>query len=485
MFKNRGFHAVISMKKRNSISLFYLIMISLALVVSIRNLPTIAAMGMHMIFFGIITAVLFFIPGALVSAELATGWPEMGGIAVWVKEAFGKRWGFVAIWLQWTYMISSVISMLYFISSSLAFVFDESLVANKTYLIICQLIFIWGFTFLNLKGLNISKVISSIGFLAGVLFPALLIITLSVIYILQNHPVQMDFSLTYSNYFPDFKHISTIVLLIGFMRALAGVEVSAAHANDVENPKKSFPIAIFVVVVIGLLITILGAMAVAIVIAEEDLSLSAGVMDAFKIFFTKFNFNFVGLMPVLALLVAAGQIGSFSSWLISPIKGILKMGREGELPHFFHKVNKNEVPSNLMIMQAVIVSIIGTFFLLFAKSINVAFWISVALSMLIYVSMYFLMFLSAIYLRYKKPNVKRKFRVFKKNYGMWIICIIGMITMLLTFIIAFVPPEEFTPQNISAYYAILIVSILIVFILPFIITAFKKSSWKNHREKKL
>ena len=250
MFKNRGFHAVISMKKRNSISLFYLIMISLALVVSIRNLPTIAAMGMHMIFFGIITAVLFFIPGALVSAELATGWPEMGGIAVWVKEAFGKRWGFVAIWLQWTYMISSVISMLYFISSSLAFVFDESLVANKTYLIICQLIFIWGFTFLNLKGLNISKVISSIGFLAGVLFPALLIITLSVIYILQNHPVQMDFSLTYSNYFPDFKHISTIVLLIGFMRALAGVEVSAAHANDVENPKKSFPIAIFVVVLI-------------------------------------------------------------------------------------------------------------------------------------------------------------------------------------------------------------------------------------------
>lgn len=34
-------------------------------------------------------ALLFFLLAALVSAELATGWPEEGGIFVWVKNGLG------------------------------------------------------------------------------------------------------------------------------------------------------------------------------------------------------------------------------------------------------------------------------------------------------------------------------------------------------------------------------------------------------------
>ena len=48
-----------------------------------------------------IVAVVFLLPSALISAELATGWPEDGGVYVWVKEAFGERLGFVAVWAQW------------------------------------------------------------------------------------------------------------------------------------------------------------------------------------------------------------------------------------------------------------------------------------------------------------------------------------------------------------------------------------------------
>ena len=92
-------------RKSHKMSLFTLIMISSAFTVSIRNLPTEAETGLHMIFFALIAAIGFFIPVALVSAELATGWPKQGGIYVWVKEAFGDRCGFVSIWLQWNYMI--------------------------------------------------------------------------------------------------------------------------------------------------------------------------------------------------------------------------------------------------------------------------------------------------------------------------------------------------------------------------------------------
>ncbi|NGX48792.1 MAG: Glutamate/gamma-aminobutyrate antiporter [Candidatus Anoxychlamydiales bacterium] len=463
------------MKKNNSISLFYLIMVSSALVISIRNLPTIAASQFQMLFFGLVATIVFLIPSALVSAELATGWPKMGGIAVWTKEAFGKKWGLVASWLQWTYAVISVISMMYFVAASFAYVFDKKLADNKMYMLVSELVLIWAFTFINLKGLKISKIVSTVGYLAGVFFPAILIIVLSIIYIWQGNHIHLDFSLTKENIFPDFNNISSLVLFVGFIRAVAGIEVSAAHANSVENPKKNYPIALLVVVIFVLIINILGSMAVAVVVPLNDLSLSAGVMEAFLHIFQKFNLTI--FLPLIALLVAAGQTGGFSTWLLGPVKGLLVVAKDGELPPFFQKVNKNNVPVNLMIIQAIVISVLGTFLLLFTTSIDVAFWISVALSMLIYVSMYILMYLSAIYLRYKKPNVKRAFKIPFKNFGMIIVSVIGIIAMALSFIIAFFPPAEFPSQHRKLYFSILIIGIIVVFALPFIINAFKKPHW--------
>ena len=121
--------------KQDKINLFALIMVSSAFVVSIRNVPTMAETGLNMIFFGIIAACCFFIPAALISAELATGWHKEGGIYVWVTEDFGKKWGFWASWLQWTNMLLSVISMLYFIGGSLAYVFAPELAQNRYFFI--------------------------------------------------------------------------------------------------------------------------------------------------------------------------------------------------------------------------------------------------------------------------------------------------------------------------------------------------------------
>lgn len=469
------------MKKSKTISLFYLIMVTSAFTVSIRNLPTIAETQMTMIFFGLLAALIFFIPGAFVSAELATGWPQLGGIAVWVEEAFGKKWGLAASFFQWSYMIISVIAMLYFISSSLAFVFAPGLAESRLYLIICELILIWTFTILNLKGLRISKMISTIGFISGVLFPAILIITLGLVYIFQGNPIQMDTSLTVKNLFPDFKHISSIVLLVAYMRAFAGFEASAAHANSVENPKRNYPIAIFLVVFIGLAVNILGSFSVATVIPQKEISLTAGVLNAFHVFLGKFNLLF--LMPVMGLLAAVGQLGGFSTWITGPVKGLLRMGQDGQLPPILHKTNKYDVPTNLMIIQAVVISVVGTCFLIVAPTINVAFWISVALSMLIYVTMYFLMFLSGIYLKYKKPNVERKYVVPGKKLGMWIVCIIGMLGMTLSYSIAFIPPAQFPQQHVLYYYLILIIGILTVYSIPYIISLFQKPSWKKDLNK--
>lgn len=462
-------------KLSKQINLFALVMISSAFVTSIRNLPTLAETGMKMLFFALAAALFFFLPAALTSAELATGWPKAGGIYAWVKEAFGIKWGFIAIWLQWVYMTISVIAMLYFISGSLAYVFAPSLAENRIFLVITQLVVIWFFTFLNLKGLKMSSWISTVGFLGGVLFPGILIIVLGFIYVLQGNPVHLDMSFTASNLFPDIKHISTLVLLVGFMRAFAGVEASSVHANYVNKPQRNYPLAIFIVVIIGIAINVLGSLAVAVVVPANEISLLSGIMEAFHSFFTKFHM--LWLVPIMGFLAAIGQMGGASTWMTGPVSGLFATAEEGQLPPFFQKVNKNRAPINLMLTQAVVISVLGSCLLLL-PSLNISFWISVALSMMIYVTMYFLMLLSGLVLRFKKPNVKRAYKIPFGKVGISVVTIVGMMAMIFSFIIAIFPPSQLPPDNATAYVSFLLISICIIFALPFIINKCKKPHWK-------
>ena len=78
-----------------------LAMINVSAIVSLRGMPAESTYGLSSVFYYIFAAVFFLVPVSLVAAELTTGWPQKGGVYRWVGEAFGKKWGFLAIWLQW------------------------------------------------------------------------------------------------------------------------------------------------------------------------------------------------------------------------------------------------------------------------------------------------------------------------------------------------------------------------------------------------
>jgi amino acid transporter len=81
-------------KRARTLGVSSIALISLAAVLTLRSLPSIAEDGWSSIAYYLLGAILFFIPLALVAAELATGWPRAGGLYAWVKEAFGDRSGF-------------------------------------------------------------------------------------------------------------------------------------------------------------------------------------------------------------------------------------------------------------------------------------------------------------------------------------------------------------------------------------------------------
>ena len=84
--------------KKSYMSVMTMSLLTVAAVLSLRNLPSEAEYGYSVIFYITMAAICFFVPSALVSAELASSWPQDGGVYLWVKEAFGPKWGFVAVW---------------------------------------------------------------------------------------------------------------------------------------------------------------------------------------------------------------------------------------------------------------------------------------------------------------------------------------------------------------------------------------------------
>ena len=288
-------------------------------------------------------------------------------------------------------------------------------------------------------------------------------------------PIHLDLSLTSANILPDFRQISTFVLLVAFSLAFNGIEGSASHAGKVSNPKKAFPTAILVVVIFGLTLNILGGLSVACVVPAENISLIGGLMEGFNQFFEQFNIKW--MVPYIGILVAGGALGGANAWLLGPVKGLLETARNGDLPPFFRKTNKNGIPARLMIMQGGIISLLAMVLML-SPSINIAFWIAVALAMMINVTMYAMMLVAGIRLRYKHPHVQRTFRIpGKKNIGIWTVSILGLIMMMVVFILALVPPAELPSKDNTIFYSIIIGGLVLVFGMPFVIEKFKKPSW--------
>ena len=145
------------------------------------------------------------------------------------------------------------------------------------------------------------------------------------------------------------------------------------------------------------------------------------------------------------------------------------------------EVNKAGVPVSMLILQAVFVSIWGVIFVLLPGGVNSAFWMLMALTTAVYIVMYILMYLSAIKLRYSQPNVKRAFKIVGGKVGMWIISGWGIVSMIIIFILALLPPTQKNVESINliAFEALMIVGTIGVVLIPQVIYWKRKLGWAS------
>lgn len=457
-----------------TLSVFTLAMINVAAIGSVKNWPVTAEYGFASIFYLLLSTLIFFLPVSLVAAELATGWPKNGGVFVWVKEAFGHRTGFLAIWMLWVENAIWYPTILSFIAATIAYIFNPAMASNTTYTLIVVLVSFWAATLANLLGMRVSGMISSFSVILGSFIPGGLIILLGLIWYFTGKPLEI--SMTWDSLIPNMGSVEQLVFFTGVLLSLCGMEMSAIHARDVRHPQKDYPRAILLSAILIIGMSVLGVLAIASVIPQKQISLVAGSMQAFSYFVNAYNLNW--LTPLIAALIAIGAFGSLSTWVVGPTKGLLAAARQGDLPPYFRGINGKGMPVRLLMVQAIVVSLLSLLFV-FMPTVSSAFWILSAVVSELYLIMYVLMFAAAIKLRYKRPDVERPYKIPGGKWGIWIVAGIGILSSILTMFIGFFPPSQIQTGSVVFYVMFLILAVVLALFAPSLILLFQKPEWKK------
>ncbi|MGP6379439.1 putative glutamine/gamma-aminobutyrate antiporter GadC [Yersinia bercovieri] len=458
-----------------------LAIMNIVAVVSLRGLPAEAEYGLSSIFYYIFAAIFFLIPVSLVAAELATGWPEKGGVFRWVGEAFGPRWAFLAMFMLWIEVTVWFPTVLTFAAVSLAFIgpnqrWDEALSANKFFVLSIVLIVYWLATFIAFKGVATFARVSKWGGIIGTIIPAIILIILGFTYLFAGGTPQI--TLAWDEVIPDFSNFNNIVLAASIFLFYAGMEMNAIHVKDVDNPNRNYPIAIMLSALGTVIIFVFGTLAIAFIIPKADINLTQSILVAYSDMFQWAGLHW--LSPIMAIALAIGVLAGVVTWVGGPSTGLLTVAKAGYLPRWWQHTNKNGMATHILLLQALIVSLLSILFVIL-PSVQAAFQILSQLTVILYLIMYILMFSAAIYLRYSQSQRPRPYRIPGGDIGMWVIGGAGWIGSILVFLLSFVPPSQIAIGSPETYVGILIIATLFFFILPLLIYAVRKPHWRDEK----
>ncbi|MAH61608.1 MAG: amino acid permease [Legionellales bacterium] len=440
------------MPKKYTLNTWAITMINIIAIDNLRSPAFSAKFGTHLIGYYFLAAVLFFLPVCLICAELASRYPEKGGIYVWIKRGLGKEIAFFTIWIQWIYNVIWFPSLMIFVWAILTHMLDSPFLYHPVVTLVGMVSIFWLCTLFNCYGMQVSSRISTIGVIIGTLIPMTIICVLAFF-----DPPNIGFQITMSDFIPDFTaNNETFPYFVELIFGLVGIEISAAHADEVKNPSSTYPKATFISIIIILATLIFSGLAIAKMVPTEQLSVLSGIMQAAKIFFT--NNHMTWFYPIFGCMVMIGSLSCLTTWIIGITKGIFVASQDRFLPDFLSKENQYKAPYIILIIQALIFTLLSTSILLLP--IEVAFVLLTAVTTQLSLLIYIILFITAYCLKHHRPNTQ----YFKTPY-LGLVCTIGGLTSIGVFIIGFFIPLELGYHS-PLFYSLIICCILILAMLP-------------------
>lgn len=295
-------------------------------------------------------------------AELGSSFPEAGGGYLWAKKALPHPAGFMSGWLSW--FGHTVACSFYALGFGYALVaiinymnLDVFGISHDILVKVFAGIAILSFLAINYIGVGVTgKTGSSITMIQILII--VFFVTFAVIYALNVHGSGV-ISSNLKPFLPEGKGFSTVFMMMAFsILAFEGYEIIVQCGEEVKNPKKNIPRAIFASVGVAVLLYLLVALALLTNFSVADISFE----KENAVFFTARS-----IMPLLGLLIFIGALlsamAALNATVFSSSRVSFAMGRDGSLPSVFGRIHRiRRIPHNAILITGLIMFAMAIFF---------------------------------------------------------------------------------------------------------------------------
>ncbi|MBO7671223.1 MAG: amino acid permease, partial [Aeriscardovia sp.] len=207
-------------KQVKKLTMFGFFSMTASMVMAMYEYPSFATSQFAVVFFVLLGGIFWFLPTALISAEMASveGWSE-GGVFGWVGNSLhSDKVGFMALFFQWFQITVGLVTMSYFVIGMLADILNWQALNNLPWLkfLACLVLFII-INLLQLGGTKYTAVIAKWGFLLGILLTSVIFFICAIVYLAQGNPVQITFGA--HQFFPSFANVGNLTIFATFILA--------------------------------------------------------------------------------------------------------------------------------------------------------------------------------------------------------------------------------------------------------------------------
>jgi len=426
---------------RKSMGFWDVLLFNIATVLGPRWIAAAGHNGTSSISLWVIAALFFFVPGAFVINELSSRFPDEGGLYVWAKEAFGDFHGFVAGWTYWIYTVFYFPGLLLASASMSAYVIGEkgaTLSQDRAFLLVVSLILLSVAVLLNIIGLNIGKWLQNAGGV-GTYLPLLMLAGIAVLVYFKHGSVT---HFTWANMMPTWNW-DTVNFWSQIAFAFTGLELVSAMSEEVRDPRRTLPRAVFGAGAMIAFMYIAGTFAILTLVPAADLDPKSGVFHAITLGSVALKVGFLGILA--ALLVSVGNAGGVGSTVAGIARVPFVVGIDRYLPAAFGKIHsKWKTPYISILVQAGISGAILLLSQIQSETVQSAYQMLIDAAIILYFIPFLYMFAAVIKLSGRKDRTENSHAVLVPGgkIGLWLSGILGFLVVLVGIFVSLVPPGE-------------------------------------------
>ena len=332
----------------------------------------------------LITPVIWSIPTALMVGELSSAIPDEGGFYIWVRRALGPFWGFQETWLS---LASSVFDMAIYPTLFVAYLSrlfpgldagGRGLFVGVGVVAVCA---VW-----NMAG---AQQVGRSSLLIGILLLSPFAAIVVVAFLKTPAPLAINH--------PAVHGSST--LLVGILIAMwnyMGWDNASTIAGEVENPRRTYPLAMGITVAAVTAIYVLSVGAAWHAHIDTETFATGGWAAVGQLLAGRW------LEVLVVVGGCASTFGTFNSLVMSYSRLPLVLAEDKFLPRIFLKKTKSTGAPWVCILACSVA---------WALSLGIGFRRLVELDIVLYGASLLLEFVALAVLRVKEPGLPRPFKI--------------------------------------------------------------------------